>query len=89
MPLWQVTVGGGGNAPPSEILREMLRGLQAAPNFFSSARGDQTQNIGRLGLTAGGLGRPWRSMLLRGWGRNRRELCPRCSFSMRRATLCV
>ena len=68
MPLWQVTVGGGGNAPPSEILREMLRGLQAAPNFFSSARGDQTQNIGRLGLTAGGLGRPWRSMLLRGWG---------------------
>ena len=56
MPLWQVTVGGGGNAPPSEILREMLRGLQAAPHFFSSARGDQTQNIGRLGLTAGGLG---------------------------------
>ena len=66
MPLWQVTVGGGGNAPPTEILREMLRGLQAAPNFFSSARGDQTQNIGRLGLTAGGLGRRC-SMLLGGW----------------------
>ena len=51
MPLWQVTVGGGGNAPPSEILREMLRGLQAdqthnflAPralqDFSSSENGD-------------------------------------------------